>query len=65
MDDYWHSEDLRVYLFLKHNDPRTGEQTVGIVKLDRQEPDPSLFQIPSVYKIVDETPVKEPDRTAK
>ena len=56
-DDYWYSEDLKVYLVLKHNDPRTGEQTVGIVKLDRQEPDSSLFQIPSAYKIVDETPV--------
>jgi hypothetical protein len=57
-DDYWYSDDLRVYLVLKHNDPRTGEQTVGIVKLDRQEPDSSLFRIPSDYKIVDETPVK-------
>src|SRR5208337_5608413 len=45
-DDYWYSDDLKVYLVLKHNDPRTGEQFVGIIKVDRQEPDPSIFQIP-------------------
>jgi hypothetical protein len=59
-DDYWYSDDLKVYLVLKHNDPRTGEQMVGIVKLDRQEPDLPLFQIPSTYKLVDETPVRDP-----
>src|SRR5208337_2229669 len=59
-DDYWYSDDLKVYLVLKHNDPRTGEQFVGIIKVDRQEPDPSIFQIPPTYKIVDETPVEQP-----
>lgn len=58
-DDYWYSDDLKVYLVLKHNDPRTGEQIVGIVKVDRREPDPSTFDIPPAYKILDETPVKE------
>ena len=57
-DDYWYSEELRLYLVLKHSDPRTGEQTVGITQIDRSEPDPSLFVIPSVYKVVDETPVE-------
>ncbi|HEX9110246.1 MAG TPA: hypothetical protein VF845_02115 [Terriglobales bacterium] len=56
-DDYWYSDDLKVYLVLRHNDPRTGEQFVGIIKVDRKEPDASNFQIPPAYKIVDETPV--------
>jgi hypothetical protein len=56
-DEYWYSEDLKVYLVVKHDDPRTGEQTVGITAVDRHEPNPSLFQIPAGYKIVDETPV--------
>jgi hypothetical protein len=55
-DDYWYSEELKVYLVLKHSDPRTGEQTVGITQIDRAEPDSSLFAIPSAYKVVDETP---------
>ncbi len=57
-DDYWYSEDLKVYLVVKHNDPRTGEQFVGIIKVERCEPDPATFQIPSGYKIVDETPAQ-------
>ena len=57
VDDYWYSEDLKVYLVVDHQDPRTGEQTVGIIKADRKEPDPAMFQIPPTYKIVDETPV--------
>jgi hypothetical protein len=57
-DDYWYSEDLKVYLVLKHNDPRTGEQIVGIVKSERKEPDAALFRIPVGYKVVDETPVR-------
>jgi len=59
-DEYWYSDDLKVYLVLRHNDPRTGEQFVGIVKVDRLEPAPSTFQIPPSYKIVDETPVGHP-----
>jgi len=58
-DDYWYSEELKVYLVLKHNDPRTGEQIVGIVQVDRHEPGPAMFQIPAKYKIVDETPVRQ------
>lgn len=56
-DDYWYSDELRVYLVLRHNDPRTGEQTVGIVAVERGEPNSANFQIPSDYKLVDETPV--------
>jgi len=59
-DDYWYSDDLKVYLVLRHNDPRTGEQIVGIIKVNRQEPDPSTFPIPPAYKIVDETRVEQP-----
>jgi hypothetical protein len=59
-DDYWYSDDLKVYLVLQHSDPRTGVQFVGIIKVERQEPDPSTFQIPPAYKIVDETPVRQP-----
>jgi hypothetical protein len=58
-DDYWYSDDLKIYLVLKHHDPRTGEQIVGITKVDRGEPAASIFQIPSSYKIVDETPVAQ------
>jgi hypothetical protein len=58
-DDYWYSDDLKIYLVLKHHDPRTGEQIVGITKVDREEPAASTFQIPSSYRIMDETPAAQ------
>jgi hypothetical protein len=56
IDDYWYSEDLKVYLVVKHQDPRSGEQYVGITEANRKEPEPSTFQIPPGYKVVDVTP---------
>jgi hypothetical protein len=58
-DEYWYSEELKVYLVVKHNDPRTGEQMVGLTEVSRQEPDPAMFKIPDGYKVVDETPVEQ------
>jgi hypothetical protein len=46
-------------MLVKHNDPRTGEQTVTVTHVNRAEPDQTMFQVPSGYKIVDETPVSQ------
>ncbi len=56
VDEYWYSPDLSIYMIIKHNDPRTGEQIVAVSGVDRHEPNASVFAIPSTYKIVDETP---------
>jgi hypothetical protein len=56
-DEYWYSEELHLNLLVKHDDPRTGQQTVAITQVNRSEPPPSTFEIPTDYKIVDETPV--------
>jgi hypothetical protein len=55
-DEYWYSPDLSIYMIIKHNDPRTGEQIVAVSEVDRHEPDASLLNVPSHYKVVDETP---------
>jgi hypothetical protein len=55
-DQYWYSPDLAVYLIIKHNDPRTGEQIVGVTHIDRHEPPSTQFAVPATYKLVDETP---------
>jgi hypothetical protein len=59
-DDYVYNEDLGIYLLQRHSDPRTGEWSVNvrIVNVDHQEPDPSIFQIPNSYKIVEEAQEK-------
>ncbi|HXJ94974.1 MAG TPA: hypothetical protein VMT20_19205 [Terriglobia bacterium] len=56
VDEYWYSEELRINLLSKHSDPRTGELTITVTNLNRTEPDPSLFEIPQGYKVVDLTP---------
>jgi hypothetical protein len=35
-----------------HKDPRTGEQTTTVTQVDRSEPDPAIFEIPSGYKVI-------------
>jgi hypothetical protein len=56
VDEYWYSEDLHVNLLLRHNDPRTGEQTVTLKEIKREEPAQEFFEVPQNYKIVDMTP---------
>ena len=56
-DEYWYSDELHLNMLVKHDDPRTGQQTVAITHVNRSEPSPSTFEIPADYKIVDETPV--------
>jgi hypothetical protein len=56
VDEYWYSEDLHVNMALLHNDPRTGEQKIVLTEIKREDPEPSFFQVPEGYKIVDLTP---------
>lgn len=55
-DEYWYSDDLHMTVMIRHNDPRTGVQTVALTKITRQEPTPDWFQVPDGYKVVDITP---------
>lgn len=50
----WYSPELQLTLYSKHYDPRFGEQTYTIKELIRSEPDPSLFSLPSGYRIAPE-----------
>jgi hypothetical protein len=48
-DEYWYSEDLRINLVLKHNDPRTGSVIMTVTQVSSADPDSSVFQIPDGY----------------
>ena len=50
-DEYWYSEELRINMQIKHNDPRMGAVTMTVMAVSRREPSPSLFQIPPGYKL--------------
>ncbi len=57
-DEYWYSEELRINMLAKHNDPRTGALTVTVTHVNRNEPSADLFEIPSGYKLVDVNPAE-------
>ncbi len=63
VDEVYFSEDLHMNLYELHTDVRGGQQTVAILSIKMQEPDPSLFELPPGYKIVDATlPENSPAR---
>jgi hypothetical protein len=51
--EVWTSPDLKTVVYSKRSDPRMGDQTFQLTNIVRAEPDPSLFTIPSDFKISD------------
>jgi len=47
----WYSKELGLVVYSKNKDPRFGEQTYKLVNVVRAEPDPSLFSLPTGYKV--------------
>jgi len=52
----WASPDLHLLIMRKHNDPRFGETVYKLSNITRNEPDPSLFQLPSDFRVMDKLP---------
>ncbi len=50
---YWYSPQLGVNLQVKRHDPRDGDQTLWLTDLNLTAPDPTTFEIPQGYKIID------------
>ena len=48
----WVSTDLQFPLAMTHSDPMMGTVTSKVTSVNRGEPDASLFQVPSDYKLV-------------
>ena len=51
--EVWTSPELKTTVLSKRSDPRMGEQTFKLTNIQRVEPDPSLFTVPSDFKITD------------
>jgi hypothetical protein len=47
----WYSADLQTTVMTKRSDPRTAETVFQLTNIQRQEPDASLFQVPSDYTV--------------
>jgi hypothetical protein len=54
--EVWTSTDLKTIVSRKRNDPRMGEQTFRLTNIVRAEPDPSLFAVPSDFKLIGNGP---------
>ena len=57
--EVWYSPDLQTVVLSKHNDPRMGQSTYTLSNIQRGEPNPALFQVPSDYKVEDAPAMQE------
>lgn len=53
--DYWYSAELGVNVQVKRHDPRDGDQTLWLTDLTGSAPEPSTFNLPDGYRMVDLT----------
>lgn len=60
----WYSKELQLVVMSKNSDPRFGEQTYRLTNIVRSEPDPSLFEVPSGFKVLNEPAVSYTITTA-
>ncbi len=54
----WSSPELKATVMTKHTDPWAGELKTQLTNVNNSEPDPSLFTVPSDYKIMDEKAIQ-------
>lgn len=47
----WYSTELQTYVMTKRTDPREGTTITQLTKIQRQEPDASLFTVPADYTV--------------
>jgi hypothetical protein len=52
--EYWYSPKLGINLVSKISDPRFGTQTFTATNVQPSEPDPSLFEVPKGFSVIDE-----------
>ena len=48
-DEDWYSQDLRIYVMIKHSDPRTESSVLTVDQVTRAEPDDAFFKVPEGY----------------
>lgn len=51
VNERWYSPDLQLVVMSKHSDPRMGDTVFQMTNIQRQEPDATLFQVPSDYTV--------------
>jgi len=59
--EFWYSPKLGFNLLSKRSDPRIGTQTFTAANLILSEPDPTLFDLPEGFKVVDRRQTAPPE----
>jgi hypothetical protein len=59
VSERWFSTDLQMMVKSSNSDPRLGETTYNLTNINQAAPDPSLFQLPADYSVV-QGPVPPP-----
>jgi hypothetical protein len=49
----YYSPDLKMTVYSKRSDPRSGETIYRMTEIKRSEPDASLFRVPSGFNEID------------
>jgi hypothetical protein len=52
-DEQWESPDLKVLIYSRFSDPRTGIVEYKLINISRAEPPPDLFAVPADYTILE------------
>ena len=53
-NEAWTSPELGIVIISKNKDPRNGEHIQKLSNISRDDPDPSLFQPPAGYEVIDQ-----------
>ena len=53
VSERWYSPDLQMDVMTRHSDPRSGEEITRLTNINRAEPDPSLFELPAGYQLLE------------
>ena len=59
--EFWYSSQLGINLLSIRTDPRIGKQTFTVTSLVQSEPDPTLFELPAGFKVVDHRQTAPPE----
>ena len=51
VDERWYSPELQMTVMTKHSDPRSGEVNFQLKNINRSNPPPTLFEVPSDYTV--------------
>ena len=51
--EFWYSPQLGINLLSIRTDPRIGKQTFRVTSVIQSDPDPTLFELPAGFKVVD------------